>query len=137
MAKTVLTSEPETDKESAYYDALAKPVVAYENVNGTNGTVTLSVSATKYKSCRITYKNSDGQYGSTTVSHIGDTTCTTYGTIIRKNGNNTAIMINSALFVISGNAISIQRNSQINTYIGGSSDNDSNQLYITKVELWN
>lgn len=116
----------------------AKPVVAYSNASGTTGTVTLSVSAANYTHIRISYKNTDGQIGSTTFSGTSNAQGTTYGTIIRKNGADGAIMINSALFNVSGTSITIARNSQANIYFGGTEDkSDSNTLAIIKVELWN
>lgn len=115
-----------------------KTVTAYANTSGTTGTVTLSVSAGNYNHIRITYKNSDGQYGSTTIGGVNNANCTTYGTIVRKNGDNSAILINSALFTVSGNTITISRNSQANMWFGDNDNaSDNNALYITKVELWN
>lgn len=115
----------------------AKPIVAYENVSGTNGTVTLSANVEDYKHIRITYKNDDGQYNATTVTGVNYAAGDFFGTIIRKSSNNDSIMINSAIFGVYGSTISISRNSQANIFFGGSSSNDSNQIYITKVELWN
>lgn len=63
---------------------------------------------------------------------------TLYGTIVRKNGGNTGIMLNSALFAVNGKTITISRNSQANVMFGSTlNSNDSNKLYITRVELWN
>lgn len=114
-----------------------QPIVAYENVSGTNGTVTLSANVEDYKHIRITYKNDDGQYNATTVTGVNYAAGDFFGTIIRKNSNNDSIMINSAIFGVYGSTISISRNSQANIFFGGSSSSDSNQIYITKVELWN
>ncbi len=117
---------------------VAAVLTAYNNASGTSGTVTLSYSANNYKHIRITYKNDDGQYGSTTFSGAGDANCTIYGTIIRKNISNSLMMINSALFEINGTTITISRNSQADVYFSSSNPaSDSNKLYITKVELWN
>lgn len=113
------------------------PVIAYNNASGTSGTVTMSESAASYKNIRISYKNDDGQYGSTTVSQISNANCTTYGTIVRKTSNNDTIMLNSALFTISGKTITISRNTQANVIFGKTSSNDANKLNITKVEMWN
>lgn len=114
-----------------------QPIVAYENASGTNGTVTLSANVEDYKHIRITYKNDDGQYNATTVTGVNYAAGDFFGTIIRKSSNNDSIMINSAIFGVYGSTISISRNSQANIFFGGSSSNDSNQIYITKVELWN
>lgn len=113
------------------------PVIAYNNASGTSGTVTMSESAASYKNIRISYKNDDGQYGSTTVSQISNANCTTYGTILRKTSSNDAIMLNSALFTVSGKTITISRNTQANVVFGKTSSNDANKLNITKVEMWN
>lgn len=113
------------------------PVVAYSNVSGTSGTVTLWANAGEYRNIKITYKNDDGQYNTTVLSCITSAQGDFFGTIIRKNSNNDNIMINSALFCVIGTTITISRNSQANIYFGGSSSNDTNKLYITKVELWN
>ena len=114
------------------------PVVAYSNSSGTSGTVPLSYSANNYKNCKITYKNDDSQYGSTIMTGVGNAVATTYGTIIRKNSDNTNLMISSALFAINDKTITISRNTQANIYFSSSNPaSDSNKLYITKVELWN
>lgn len=114
-----------------------KHTLAYSNASGTSGTVTLSASAANYKNIRITYKNDDSQYGSTTFSGIGDANCTTYGTIVRKDSDNSSILLNSALFVVSGKSITISRNTQANVKFGSANTSDTNKLSITKVELWN
>lgn len=113
------------------------PVVAYNNSSGTSGTVTMSESAANYKNIRISYKNDDGQYGSTTVAQGGNANCTTYGTIVRKTSTNNTLMINSALFTVSGTTITISRNTQGDIVFGETASSDANKLYITKVELWN
>ena len=124
-----------------YVNGAKVPAVftAYNNASGTSGTVTMSsgATATNYKNIRITYKNDDGQYGSTTVSGISNVNCTTYGTIVRKDSSNSSIMLNSALFAISGTIITISRNTQANVKFGSANTTDTNKLYITKVELWN
>lgn len=114
-----------------------KHTVAYSNTSGTSGTVTLSASAANYKNIRITYKNDDGQYGSTTISNISNANGTTYGTIVRKDSGNSSIMLNSALFAVSGTSITISRNTQANVKFGSAlNTSDANKLSITKVELW-
>lgn len=113
------------------------PLIAYSNSSGTSGTVTLSASSTNYKNIRITYKNDDAQYGSTTFSGISNANGTIYGTIVRKTSNNDSVILNSALFTINGTTITISRNSQANIIFGKTSSSDTNKLYITKVELWN
>lgn len=115
----------------------AVPKTVYSNASGTSGTVTLSANTANYKNIRITYKNDDGQYNATTVSGIDSAQGDFFGTIIRKDSDNECIMINSAIFGVYGTTISISRNSQANVYFDGSSANDQNKLYITKVELWN
>ena len=113
------------------------PKVVYSNSSGTSGTVTLSATADYYNHIKITYKNDDGQFGTTTLSGISGATGTTYGTIVRKNAANSTIMLNAALFTISGTTITISRNSQANIYLSSTSPvTDANALYITKVELW-
>lgn len=117
---------------------LQKPVVAYSNSSGTSGTVTLSVSSANYKYIRITYKNSDNQYGQIDIAGTGNVgNFTTYGSIIRKNGDGNDLMINSALFNVSGSTITISRNKQTNINSSRVNLDDANYLYITKVELWN
>lgn len=111
--------------------------VAYSNSSGTSGTVSLSYSANDFCNIRITYKNDDGQYGTCAFSGVNNCNGTISGSIIRKDSDDTAIMINSALFNISGTTITISRNSQANVRFGGSSNSDTNKLYITKVEMWN
>lgn len=113
-----------------------KHTVAYSNTSGTSGTVTLSASASNYKNIRISYKNDDGQYGSTTFSGVSNANCTTYGTIVRKNSSDSLIMLNSALFVVNNTTITISRNTQANVKFGSANTTDSNKLYITKVEVW-
>ena len=113
-------------------------LTAYSNSSGTSGTITLSYSADNYKNIRITYKNDDEQYGSTTVSGISNVNCTTYGSIARKNSGDSSIMLNSALFTVSGTSITISRNTQANVRFGSALNaSDSNKLLVTKVELWN
>lgn len=112
------------------------PVIAYSNSSGTSGTVTMSESASNYKNIRISYKNDDGQYGSTTFSGVSNANCTTYGTIVRKNSSDSWIMLNSALFVVNNTTITISRNTQANVKFGSANTTDSNKLYITKVEVW-
>ena len=119
-------------------DAQAKPVVAYSNRSGTTGTVTLSVNAQNYKHIRITYKNSDNQYNTTTLAAIDGASGTFFGTIIRRTASGNTLMINSALFNVSGSTITITRNMQSNLVHNGSINTwDENYLAITKVELWN
>lgn len=113
-----------------------KHTVAYSNASGTSGTVTLLASAANYKNIRISYKNDDGQYGSTTFSGVSNANCTTYGTIVRKNSNDSWIMLNSALFVVNNTTITISRNTQANVKFGSANTTDPNKLYITKVEVW-
>lgn len=124
-------------KYSVNGEIQGKPVIAYSNASGTSGTVTLSASSASYKHIRITYKNDDDQYNTTTVSGIGSAQGDFFGTVIRKDSSNTAIMINSALFGVIDTTITISRNSQANITFGSSSNSDTNKLYITKVELWN
>lgn len=114
-----------------------KHTVAYSNTSGTSGTVTLSASATNYKNIRISYKNDDEQYGTTTFSGVSNANGTTYGTIVRKNNNNSKILLNSALFTVSGTTITISKNTQANIGFGSENFSDANKLYIIKVELWN
>lgn len=115
-----------------------KPVVAYSNEAGTTGTVSLSVDVGNYNHIRITYKNSDEQYGSTTISGITNANCTTYGTIVRSTASGGTMLINGALFNVSGTTITISRNIQLNAVYDGSNSKDiANTLAITKVELWN
>lgn len=113
------------------------PLIAYSNSSGTSGTVTMSASASNYKNIRITYKNDDAQYGSTTFSGISNANGTIYGTIVRKTSNNDSVILNSALFTINGTTITISRNSQANIIFGKTSSSDTNKLNITKVEMWN
>lgn len=113
-----------------------KHTVAYSNASGTSGTVTLLASAANYKNIRISYKNDDGQYGSTTFSGVSNANCTTYGTIVRKNSSDSWIMLNSALFVVNSTTITISRNTQANIKFGSANTTDPNKLYITKVEVW-
>lgn len=115
----------------------AVPKTVYSNASGTSGTVTLSANTANYKNIKITYKNDDNQHNTTTLSCIDTAQGSLFGTIIRKDSDNECIMINCALFNVTGTTITISRNSQANIYFGGSSDNDTNKLYITKVELWN
>lgn len=121
-----------------YVNGARVPAVltAYNNSSGTSGTVTLSYSANNYKHIRITYKNDDGQYGSTTFSGVSNANCTTYGTIVRKNSSDSWIMLNSALFVVNNTTITISRNTQANVKFGSENTTDPNKLYITKVEVW-
>lgn len=114
-----------------------KHTVAYSNTSGTSGTVTLSASATNYKNIRISYKNDDEQYGTTTFSGVSNANGTTYGTIVRKNNSNSKILLNSALFTVSGTTITISRNTQASIGFGSENSSDANKLYIIKVELWN
>lgn len=116
---------------------LEAPVVAYSNSSGTSGTVTLSQSSANYTHIRISYKNDDGQLGSTTFSGVSNVQGTTYGTIVRATSTENTIMANSALFLISGTTITINRNIQGNFVFGGSIEKNGNKLYITKVEMWN
>lgn len=107
-------------------------MLLYDNSSGTSGTVPAG-GIWQCFAIEIIYKNDDGQYGSTGMIYnpVGKTT---YGTIVRKNSGNTNIMINSALFVVSENTISIQRNSQANmSFSDNDVWNDGNQLYITQV----
>lgn len=113
-----------------------KHTVAYSNASGTSGTVTLLANAANYKNIRISYKNDDGQYGSTTFSGVSNANCTTYGTIVRKNSSDSWIMINSALFVVNGTTITISRNTQADIKFGSANTTDPNKLYIIKVEVW-
>lgn len=113
------------------------PVIAYSNSSGTSGTVTMSESASNYKSIRISYKNDDEQYGTTTFSSVSNANGTTYGTIVRKNNSNSKILLNSALFTVSGTTITISRNTQASIGFGSENSSDANKLYIIKVELWN
>ena len=117
----------------------AKPVVAYLNSSGTSGTITLSYNPANYTHIKITYVNNDNQYGSTSVAATGNLgSFTTYGTIVRKSSSDNAIMLNSALFNISGTTLTIARNTQGNIYFGGTEDkSDSNALRVVKVDLWN
>lgn len=109
----------------------AKPKSLYDNGSGTTGTVTLSETSEHFTYLEIFYKNEDGQFSSTRVySPNGKTT---NGTIIRKNSDNTCIMLNSVLWAISGTSITPSRNSQANIYFGGSSDNDTNTIRVVKV----
>lgn len=103
----------------------------YDNSTGTTGTVTLSSSSANFIYLEIYYKNADGQYGSVRVNAPNGKT--TYGTIIRKTSGDTAVLINSALFAISGTTITPSRNSQANIYFSGSSNSDTNTLSIVKV----
>lgn len=114
-----------------------KHTVAYSNTSGTSGTVRLSASATNYKNIRIFYKNDDEQYGTTTFSGVSNANGTTYGTIVRKNNSNSKILLNSALFTVSGTTITISRNTQASIGFGSENSSDANKLYIIKVELWN
>ena len=116
------------------------PKVLYSNGSGTSGTVSLSASTEGWKNIRISYKNGDNQHGSTVFTANDAYSVngkTTYGTIVRKDSDNNTLMINSALFNLSGTTITITRNSQGNIYMGGSSASDSNELKITRVEVWN
>ena len=123
---------------SSWRRLLEAPVVAYSNSSGTSGTATLSQSCVNYSNIRITYKNDDGQYGSTTVSATGNLSdFTTYGTIVRATSTNNSLMLNSALFLVSGTTITVNRNIQGNFVFGGAISQNGNKLYITKVELWN
>lgn len=110
----------------------AKPVVAYSNESGTTGTVTLSETSANFTLLEIHYKNSDGQYGSTTVySPNGKTT---YGTIVRSTASGGIMLINGALFSVSETTITISRNIQLDAVYNGSNEKDtSNILAITKV----
>lgn len=113
------------------------PVTAYSNSSGTSGTVTLSYNVSDYTHIRITYKNSDSQYGATEHGGISNATGTFYGTIIRQTTSGGTLLINSALFTVSGKTITISRNQQTNITSSSVVLNDANYLYITKVELWN
>lgn len=114
-----------------------KPVTVYSNGSGTTGTISLSQSAANYTHCRITYKNSDGQYGSTTICGISNANCTTYGTVIRRTNNGDTFMANSALYTISNTTITPSRNYQTNMKHNGATNTwDANYLSIVKVELW-
>lgn len=122
---------------SANGEIQGKPVIAYSNTSGTSGTVTLSYNSANYKKIRITYRNDDEQYNTTTLAAINSPQATLFGSIIRRNSGGSGLLINSALFAVSGTTITISRNMQSNLYSGSANFNDANYLYITKVELWN
>lgn len=103
----------------------------FEDDEGDYQSVTLSDSAANYSYMEIYYKNDDGQYGYQKVYEPNGKT--TFGTVIRKNSGDTNIMINSALFNISEEVITITRNSQANVYFGSKNNSDNNKIYITKV----
>lgn len=114
-----------------------KPVVAYSNSSGTSGTVTLSKDAGYYKNIRISYKNSDNQFNSTTLSDPSNVNGVFSGSIIRRSSDGDDLMINSALFNVSGTTITISRNNQTDINSSRVNFDEANYLYITKVELWN
>ena len=105
------------------------PVVLFDGER--SDTVSLNDSAVNYSYIEIYYKNDDGQYGSQKVYEPNGKT--TFGTVIRKNSGDSNIMINSVLFSISEEVITITRNSQANIYFSGKSNSDNNKIYITRV----
>ena len=118
----------------------AKPVVAYSNVSGTTGTIILSVDASNYKNMRVSYFFDTNEYASNDFSSIEKVNGYYCLSSAKSAGNMEYSYIHTCLINVNAKTITLSRNRTLGLSI---SDNDiytpggDNNLYITKVELWN
>ena len=94
----------------------------------------MSILSKSLENCEyidIVYKNDDNQYGTTRLYDPENKS--TFGSIIRRTGNGNTLMINSCLFAVGANKITISRNKQTNILLSGSINDDPNKIYIIKV----
>lgn len=103
-----------------------------ELYNGSTDTeAILSQSLENCEYIDIVYQNDDNQYGTTRLYDPENKS--TFGSIIRRTGNGNTLMINSCLFAVGANKITISRNKQTNILLSGSINDDPNKIYIIKV----
>lgn len=117
-----------------------KPIIAYSNVSGTTGTITLSVDASNYKNMRVSYFFDTNEYASNDFSSIEKVNGYYCLSSSKSAGNIEYNYIHTCLINVNAKTITLSRNRTLGLSI---SDNDiytpggDNSLYITKVELWN
>lgn len=115
-------------------------VVAYSNGSGTTGTITLSYDASKYNHMRVSYKFNGNEYCSNTFSDVGYVGGYYWVGITQTASSDEYTYARSCLINVNGKTITLQRNRSTGF---SKTDNDiytpggDNNLYITKVELWN
>lgn len=118
----------------------AKPVVAYSNGSGTTGTIILSVDASNYKNMRVSYFFDTNEYASNDFSSIEKVNGYYCLSSSKSAGNMEYSYIHTCLINVNAKTITLSRNRTLGLSI---SDNDiytpggDDNLYITKVELWN
>ena len=108
---------------------LMKPVVLYENASGSNGTITLSQSASNFSYLEIYFRTNDGTEYRGTQKCVVAQTATNHSLIFMQI---TAI----GIYAIKGKEITISGTNITNvgnTEVGPNGYNDHNNIYITKV----
>lgn len=137
VKNSLIWEEPETDKESIYYNSCV-PIILYENATGNTGTVTLNQTAADFRYMEIYYK----RYANTDVwgNHFSKSV-----KIDSPNGKNatldiaipaedTLTQVCTKIVSISGTTITVKREGY-GTIADGSTSiaGTQNAIYITKV----
>ena len=108
---------------------LMKPVVLYENASGSNGTITLSQSASNFKYLEVYFRTNDGAAYRGCQKCVVDTTATNHTLLFMQITTIGIYAIKGKEITISGTTISSDKYTEIqpNGY------NNSNHIYITNV----
>lgn len=104
-SNSTLSSEPTTDKESAYYTNSAQRIL-YSNSSGTTGTITLSDSLGNYDKAKIYYFDADNRKDSIEVTYASNSNV--YLTNIQPGSSQ--LYISGAPIVLNGSTITFSAN---------------------------
>ncbi len=122
-----------TRKDSVVKANMSGGKVIYDNTDGTNGTVTLSVTAGNFKCIEIFYKDQQGNYPGYSSVKVYDPNGKRVETTVcsRGSSSSTRIRLNTRSIVISGTSITVE-SYQVN-YVNNEGEYTANEQRIVKV----
>lgn len=116
-------------------DVALAPIVAFYDVNGDNGDLTLDYSATGKSKAKIYYKSNEDAYASVEVDDPDGKTIMLIG--IQPYSSNNKCFLKSKKVTISGTSITNVNYSEVAfTNNASPTISNSNNIYITKVEFY-
>lgn len=122
-----------TRKDSVVKVNMSGGKVLYDNADGTNGTVTLSVTAGNFKCIEIFYKDQQGNYPGYSSVKVYDPNGKRVETTVcsKESSSSTHIRLNTRSIVISGTSITVE-SYQVD-YVNNAGEYTANEQRIVKV----